>query len=182
MIKNKNVKKLVLVTLVLLLIASVGWFVLIRSKTSIPTSSDDSYIKPPSQAEIDESNRNKEGLADKNQDTDSQIDLPSQSVSSKKQVTPVISAWGQASAGSDMEFNGYVAGIIEKGGTCTITLASGGAKVTKSRESFDDAQNTSCGLIRVERNKLSAGTWQAVLSYESVKYSGSSDIVNVEVK
>jgi hypothetical protein len=101
----------------------------------------------------------------------------------KKQVTPTITAYGQpAGPSSEFKLNGFVPGIIESDGTCTLTLTKGETVVTVDKGALQNAQNTSCGQLVVPFEKLSTGTWQAVLSYESSMSSGPSATTQVEIK
>lgn len=99
----------------------------------------------------------------------------------KKSVTPTISSWGYNKLNGNVEVSGYVPGIIEDGGTCTLTLEKASQKETESKASTADAQNTSCGLITVAGNRLSNGSWKATLTYGSDTANGSSQAVTVEV-
>jgi hypothetical protein len=67
-----------------------------------------------------------------------------------------------------VQANGYVAGTVVDGGTCTLTLTKGGQRVTATSTSIADATTTSCGLLETETG-LAAGTWDAVLSYEGTE-------------
>ncbi len=84
--------------------------------------------------------------------------------------------------GSAVEASGSVPGLIEDGGRCVLVLSlPGRADVTAEGEAFADAQSTSCGLLTVPLDRLSAGTWTARLDYRSDASSGSSDGVGVVV-
>jgi len=80
-----------------------------------------------------------------------------------------------------VEVGGFVAGIVEEGGSCTLTLSGGGQTVTGTSEALADATTTDCGAVAVPGDELGDGTWQAVLSYSSADHSGSSAPVDVEV-
>jgi hypothetical protein len=94
-------------------------------------------------------------------------------------VVVVYSGWDDAS--SAIEVDGYVAEVVEAGGTCTLTLTRGGASAQVSAPAEPDASTTSCGALRVPADQLSAGTWKAVLAYESATSSGTADAVEVTV-
>jgi hypothetical protein len=83
------------------------------------------------------------------------------------------------SAGT-VQANGFVAGIIEQGGTCTLTLTKGGSKVTATSTAEADATTTNCGLLETSGD-LAAGTWNAVLAYSSAKATGTSAAREVTV-
>ncbi len=100
----------------------------------------------------------------------------------KKNVSPIITYWGQESPGTDFEANGRVAGVIESDGTCTLTLTKGGKSVSTKRTALANAQDTTCGLMTIKFSSLTAGDWKAVLSYSSSKSQGSSSAIVVKVE
>jgi hypothetical protein len=70
-------------------------------------------------------------------------------------------ATGQVTAG------GFVSGVIETGGTCTLSLTRGSAVVTDQTAATPDSSTTQCGDLSIAAAKLTAGTWEATLSYSS---------------
>jgi hypothetical protein len=80
-----------------------------------------------------------------------------------------------------VEVDGYVAGLVEESGTCTVTLTSGTRSARATGPAWPDASTTSCGSIVVPVDRLDAGTWRAVLSYASPSSAGSSAPVDVTV-
>lgn len=98
-------------------------------------------------------------------------------------VNPVISAWGQpAGHGTDLLINGYVPSIIETDGQCTVTLEKDEVNVSVSKASLVNAQNTSCGQLKIAYSSLSPGVWKATLTYKSMSSEGTSAPVDIEVK
>jgi hypothetical protein len=86
----------------------------------------------------------------------------------------VLTYAGFESASGTVQANGYVAGTIEDGGSCTLTLTKGGQQVRATSTSIADATTTSCGLLETAPG-LAAGTWEAVLSYEGTD-SASTEV------
>lgn len=122
----------------------------------------------------------KETLPDKAESAEAETNTPA---TSKNTVTPVITVWGQPEgSGTDLQINGYVPGVIESEGMCTITLTKSGETASISKASIQNAQNTSCGQLIVPYTQLSAGSWQAVLSYSSSISAGSSTKTQIEVR
>jgi hypothetical protein len=80
-----------------------------------------------------------------------------------------------------VQANGFVAGVIENGGTCTLTLSRGNDTVRATSPAEADATTTSCGLLETTTG-LAAGTWDAVLTYSSDGARGKSDSVEVTVR
>jgi hypothetical protein len=92
-----------------------------------------------------------------------------------------VTFFGWNAAAHEVEVGGYVAGVIESGGTCTLTLTRTGATVTAQRSARPDATTTTCGEIDIPGSSLSAGTWTAVLSYRSAGHTGAAAPVQIEV-
>jgi hypothetical protein len=87
--------------------------------------------------------------------------------------------WIESSAA--VEEGSYVQGVVESGGVCTLTLSQGASTVTATAQAEPDATTTSCGGIAIPRDRLSAGDWSAVVSYESPTTRGSSEASEVTV-
>ncbi|SNR88471.1 hypothetical protein SAMN04488107_0440 [Geodermatophilus saharensis] len=69
---------------------------------------------------------------------------------------------------------GIVGDVVEAGGRCTLTLSRGGVVLTGESEAEPDAASTSCGEVAVSGAALTAGPWDAVLSYASDRSAGES--------
>lgn len=80
----------------------------------------------------------------------------------------VLTYAGFESASGTVEANGYVAGTIVEGDTCTLTLTQGDRRVTATSTTIANATTTSCGLLEAGPD-LAAGTWEAVLSYKGTE-------------
>jgi hypothetical protein len=83
-------------------------------------------------------------------------------------------------ASGAVQGNGFAAGVIEDGGTCTLTLSRHGDTVRTKTTAVADAATSTCGLLET-RTGLEAGTWEAVLSYSSDRAQGESEAVKVVV-
>jgi hypothetical protein len=95
------------------------------------------------------------------------------------QVTVTFAGWN-ADAG-EVQVGGYVAGVVEDGGVCTLTLTNGGETVTGRTEAVADASTTACGAVTVPGDDVADGTWSARLAYESAAHVGTSEAWDVEV-
>ena len=76
---------------------------------------------------------------------------------------------------------GYLQGVVEDDGICTLTLTNGERSVTATKSGTSNVTDTSCGNVSIAGSKLSPGSWKAVLSYASSTSSGSSEPVDVDV-
>lgn len=160
----------------------VFWF-LNRSDEVVVINNDGINYDPPTETEITETNQHKNDLAEKINEDGTNQEQPDVNLNdSKRGVTPIISFSGQSSAGSDLELNGYVPGVVEKNGKCTARLTKGNKTVEETKVALDDAQSTSCGLIVIPRNELSAGNWSLLLIYNSPSSTGSSETVTVTIE
>jgi hypothetical protein len=98
------------------------------------------------------------------------------------QDAPVnVTFYGWDATRQVVQVGGYVTGVIESGGTCTLTLTQGGRTVTGSGPARPDATTTSCGALTVAGSQLGSGSWSAVLSYRSADHTGTSAAVPVQV-
>ncbi|WP_156156215.1 hypothetical protein [Demequina maris] len=79
------------------------------------------------------------------------------------------------------EVGGYVDGVVEDGGTCTVTLTSGGNVVEFSGPGLMNASTTSCGAGLAKPAKDVAGTWTLTLTYTSADHEGTSAAMKVEI-
>jgi len=96
-------------------------------------------------------------------------------------VTPVIGYAEWDAAGNRVVAAGFVPGVVESGGTCTLTLENAGTTVEVTSTAEADATTTNCGALAVPRGKLVAGTWQVTLGYDSAGSHGTSQPATVEV-
>ena len=108
-------------------------------------------------------------------------DPPAPTEEPDEEVTPQLTYYGWDDAIGGVEAGGIVMGIVESGGTCTLTLTRGSTAVDVSAEAVDNVTSTSCPALTVPGDRLESGTWQATLSYESESFRGVGDAVEVEV-
>jgi hypothetical protein len=102
-------------------------------------------------------------------------------VSPGRTASIFITQHGWNSSSGQVEISGYLAGLYETEGTCTVTLTAGSRSVSASTPATPDATSTSCGGLAVPGSKLSSGTWSAVVTYESATSRGTSEPVQVDV-
>lgn len=72
--------------------------------------------------------------------------------------------------------SGLVTGVVESGGTCTLTARNGSTTASQSMAATSSPSATNCGRITVP---VTAGDWTVVLSYSSSTSEGASDPVPV---
>jgi hypothetical protein len=98
---------------------------------------------------------------------------------SETDVVITLAAWDQT--GASLHVAGYVSPVVEEGGTCTVELARDGESVETAGPAVADATTTICGDLAIDRDRLSAGVWTAVLRYASPTTSAVSEPIIVEV-
>lgn len=96
-------------------------------------------------------------------------------------VAVTLTDWGWSAAESSLRAAGFVEGVVQAHGTCTLTATRGGVTVTAQQPALPDASTTSCGELRIPGDELTGGIWRVVLSYESPSSAGASAPVDVEV-
>ncbi len=98
----------------------------------------------------------------------------------------VVTTWSMwdpsAGTAGEAQVAGYVAGVVEDGGTCYLTLTSGDDVVEGSAAAVADAAATSCGAVSVPRSAIPhGGDWNAVLRYVSPTSSGAAPAVPIGI-
>ncbi len=79
------------------------------------------------------------------------------------------------------EVGGYVDGVTEDGGTCTVTMATDGREVVLEGPGLMNATTTSCGAeLSIPASKV-AGTWSVTLTYRSAAHEGTSAPTKVTI-
>lgn len=174
--KIKDHKLALVSSVVILVLAGAGAFYYFKHK-----SDNQPQIDPVTGGAINYGPPTAQDTADINNEVNSDQQAQDKYTKPKgKSVTPVIVSYGQTKDG--VEVSARVPGIVEDGGTCTLTLTKGSDKVTASKKAVSNVSEVSCGFITISNSKLSPGNWSATVSYSSDKYTGTSDKVTVEVK
>jgi hypothetical protein len=169
-------RRKVIVSLIILIVLAIGaglWVYGNRDQTKVGKTSSGGYVNlgPATKAERKEAENHKKNLGE---DSDSDNKQTTTS-SGKRQVTPVITSIDKSSV------RGFIQGIIEDGGTCTVTLTQGSKTVTKTSTGVADASYTTCSTIELE-GAITPGSWKAVLSYSSGAAEGKSNPRSYEIQ
>jgi hypothetical protein len=101
-------------------------------------------------------------------------------VSGPARVGVVTTFAGWNTTASAVEVGGY-ANVVEPVGTCTLRLVHGDKVVTRKHNATTDATTVACGGFSVPGSELTAGDWQTVLAYSSLKSAGQAPAVTVKV-
>lgn len=176
-IRNKITKKVVIIFAAVLVVFGGGVAFAYQKITqddtppAVTTPSDTPTISdgPPTEDE-------KQALIDRNEQR-----INPAPTEGKRTVNPVITMANQA--GNEVTVNAYVAGVVEEGGSCTLTLTRNNLTVTKTVTAVGNATTTNCPPFFIGRSEFSEpGEWSAVVTYNSEKASGSSQSKMFTVK
>ena len=88
-------------------------------------------------------------------------------------VVVTYQSWDAATA--VVEVGGYVDGLSEDGGTCTLELTRDGEQVSGESTGLGDASTTSCGTLQVTLPGGDVADWTAVLAYRSDTGTSTSE-------
>jgi hypothetical protein len=101
-----------------------------------------------------------------------------QKLSGKKQVQPVVSYAGYVDEKTNrqqVEVDAFVPGILEEGGSCTLTATKDGQRVSITSTGHNNVSQTRCDNFVVDRSRFpTSGTWSVVVAYESTTSQGVS--------
>jgi hypothetical protein len=88
-----------------------------------------------------------------------------------------------APATQRIEAAAHVQGLLETGGTCTLTAvpADGSEAVVDEGRAEPGAATTDCGELRVDTPEGSTGTWQVSVTYSSPTTELSSPTIEVQI-
>ncbi len=92
-------------------------------------------------------------------------------------VSPAMSYY--SFAGRTLTLGGGVSGLVDSGGTCTVTLTRGTATVTKSFAASPGPSSTDCGAMTVSSPTLTSGSWSLTIAYSSPRARGTSSPTEV---
>lgn len=96
-------------------------------------------------------------------------------------ATLVVTYSGWNTDTSAVEVGGFVPGISESGGSCTLTLTKGGETATATAPVDAEPSQTTCGALAVPGSELAPGTWSAVVTFDSSGSHAESAAVEVAV-
>lgn len=164
--RKSHLRRRFIALAILLLLFGGGYIVYKRNADRQPaTSVSDTQegpkidLSPPTEADKQQVEEHKDDLAQQQEQSNQNTN------SSQKTVTPVITSVSRD------RVSGYIPGVVEDGGTCTITLVKGSETVTKTSAGFINASYTSCTPFSVS---LASGKWKVTLEYSSQKAKGST--------
>jgi hypothetical protein len=151
------------------------------SATSTAKPAHASSSPSPSRAATASPDRNDpgDGVA-----TDPPVPAPtSPAQDGRTQATLVLTRWGQDAGTGALSAAAGVPGVVETGGTCTLTATIGNQTRSASGPATRSASAMACADgLSIPRSQLVAGTWMVQVSYSSQRYTGTSDTQVVTVQ
>jgi hypothetical protein len=97
-------------------------------------------------------------------------------------VEPVLVVASADEGGKTVSASGYVAGVVEDGGSCHFIFEANGTQSSADSVGIPDVRTTSCGLVQVPVEGLGAGSWKITLEYTALDanlYTSLSETVNI---
>jgi hypothetical protein len=88
--------------------------------------------------------------------------------------TGVSLSYAEWTPGVGVQAAGFIAGVVESGGVCTLSLTRSGATEQVTLDAEPDATITGCGPLVVPGDQLGPGDWEVVLRYRSASSRGES--------
>lgn len=179
--------KIILLPLAIVTISIVGFLIVRASKQNPKVSQNPTdgltgiKYEPATEKEKVESDNHKKELEARMKQEENSTNQSEGSHTQQKQITPIISSWGQAQDRS-LEVASIVPGIYEDGGKCTLTLEKDGQKIIESSVGAKNVSNVTCGSIIISYSRLSTGEWTGYLKYSSDTAQGTSQPIKIPVK
>lgn len=94
-------------------------------------------------------------------------------------VVPAITTPDAKTPAGPLDVAAIVPGVVESGGTCTMTISSGSTTRTATSQGVAAGSYTGCQAVTFK--DVAAGTWQVRVRYDSTKATGSSAVRSVQV-
>lgn len=95
-------------------------------------------------------------------------------------VVPAITTKDWDAAAKALDVSAIVPGVVEGGGTCTVTVSTGSTTRTATSTGVAAGSYTGCPAVAI--HDLTAGSWQVRVHYSSADSAGSSTPATVAVE
>jgi hypothetical protein len=180
--KKRKVPYKLLVIALLVVALFVAGLLVYRSRNTKTNTNPTTTQTPSDTQKIDYNPPTAEQKQDSESHKDQIVQETQQPTTGGRTVTPIITHTQQNSDGS-IAVDAFVPGIVENGGTCTLTATQGSQKVSATSSAFANATTTNCTSFSVPRSNFpSSGTWTFTVSYQSAAAQGMSQSTTQEVK
>jgi len=172
---KSSVKRLLIVGLALVVVASGVSWALSRHTNSNATPATPTRKKPGTYVNLNPPTADEKKASDDAKAAIAQRESQNAAISTsgKKSVSPTI----VHADGSGV--SAYVGNILEDGGTCTATFTKDSIVKTFTSQASANVSYTTCGSMPV--SGLTPGAWQLIVSYSSSTSAGSSQPQTVNI-
>jgi hypothetical protein len=190
--RSRRVAPVLAVAVALVAVAAMAGFFVTRGAAGTPAASTDTLAGTTSASPGSSAPATEESVQPEAVETDAAAPAANPSsgqtvatdepaVTDGTDVSVELTSWGWNASKRSAQVRGYAAGVVEDGGTCTLTLSRGERTQSVTSAAFADASTTICGALVVPAGDLAPGAWDAVVTYTADGVSGSSATVEVTV-
>jgi hypothetical protein len=172
--RRKSKKILLIAAIVATLIVVAGtWFVLKKFNSNDQSGAID--YNPPTTEQLDAGSQTKEKSVNTDKPTTSGSDTPPAPVPSNgsSKSTVEVSMTASSQNGNTYQIRYLISTVVDSG-TCTLTLTKGAQAITKSAGVQPQSSTSTCQGFDIPTNELTAGQWQAVMSFENDRLQGTT--------
>jgi len=96
-------------------------------------------------------------------------------------VVPLVTFDQWSAETSTLTIGATVPGVVETGGTCSITARNGDVTVDGSFSAVASASSTDCGSMALQSSTLTSGDWSVSVVYASATSTGSTTDYEVTI-
>ncbi|NII50176.1 hypothetical protein [Frigoribacterium endophyticum] len=96
-------------------------------------------------------------------------------------VSPLVTFDQWTASTRTLAVGATVPGVVETGGTCTLSVTDGAATVEGSFAALPSASSTDCGSMSLQSDSFSPGQWTVSVTYVSATSAGSVDDYEVTI-
>lgn len=92
-------------------------------------------------------------------------------------VSPIITS--SQLINNTLEVRGYVAGVVEDGGTCALAISRGSERIVRTTQGIADATTTICEPFAITASEFDfSAPANIILTYQSDRAQGTSQTIN----
>lgn len=184
--RQKNHTKKIIIMVIAVAIAILGTYFLYAKLnntwpfTALSTTTETRDVgevnySPPTQKEIEDSQKAKQRGDTENQPKDTISATPGEKVSIPVAISSAVVI------GDKLEVRAFTPRIIEGTGECTVTITNGDKIVTAKSVAFIDTSSSICEPIFLDKSMLYSGEWVVSVTYSSPSAHGISQSVTVAI-
>lgn len=180
--KKKNIKVIVLITVVIVVFVASVFLIWKKDKDSVPADNWQNGVnyRPPTDEEKAAGDEKKKEIVEEQEQQDGQSTQTQQNSTAKKSVDVAITDANQY--GGVVEVRSFVPSYSQDG-TCTLQFTQGSRTFTRTTPGYKDVSSTVCPAVEVKASDFPAsGEWQVVVSFESANAKGQSEARTFTVK